>query len=131
MASVWSCVTYTIVNFIKVGVTGNGKAMRIEASDGTRLPAPEAELASGSYELGIRPEALQVVATGGDATGEVKVVERLGDRTLIYTRMADGTLMTAQDAGNSSVQPNDTVHLAFDMKQSHFFDTAGKAYHAA
>jgi multiple sugar transport system ATP-binding protein len=57
-------------------------------------------------------------------------LRRLGNRTLVYTRMADGSLLTAQDDGNSSVQPNQTVGLSFDMAQSHFFDASGKAYHA-
>jgi multiple sugar transport system ATP-binding protein len=114
------------MNFIKVNVSGTG----ITAADGTRLPPAPSNPASGSYELGIRPEALHVVATGGDAKGQVKVVERLGDRTLVYARMSDGTLLTAQDTGNSTIQQTDTVNLAFDMAQSHFFDASGKAHHA-
>ena len=118
------------MNFIRVKVTGSGKSANISTDDGTKLPRPATTLVSGSYELGIRPEALRVTAKGGDAKGQVKVVERLGDRTLIYARMADGSLLTAQDEGNSAVLPNQTVNLAFDMAQIHFFDTAGKAYHA-
>jgi multiple sugar transport system ATP-binding protein len=114
------------MNFIKVNVSGKG----ITANDGTRLPSGHATLSAANYELGIRPEALRVTAKGGDIKGQVKVVERLGDRTLVYARMADGSLLTAQDEGNSSVQPNQTVGLAFDMAQSHFFDESGKAYHA-
>jgi multiple sugar transport system ATP-binding protein len=114
------------MNFIKVEVGASG----ITAHDGTRIPPGHSKLSTGSYELGIRPEALRVVPKSGDATGQVKVVERLGDRTLVYARMGDGQLLTAQDSGNSALQPNDTVSLAFDMAQSHFFDAAGKAYHA-
>ncbi len=113
------------MNFVKVTVD----KQRIVASDGTILPVGAAKLSSGSYELGIRPEALRIVAKSGDAKGQVKVVERLGDRTLVYTRMGDGTLLTAQDGGNSTVQPNDTVQLSFDMAQSHFFDASGRAHH--
>jgi multiple sugar transport system ATP-binding protein len=114
------------MNFIKVNVSGSG----ITAADGTKLARPPANFLSGSYELGIRPESLRVVPKGGDAKGQVKVVERLGDRTLIYARMSDGLLLTAQDTGSSSVQPNQIVNLAFDMAESHFFDAEGKAYHA-
>jgi multiple sugar transport system ATP-binding protein len=119
------------MNFIKVNVSGGGKTVNVSTHDGTKLPKPAAVVSSGSYELGIRPESLRVIAKGGTARGQVKVVERLGDRTLVYARMADGSLLTAQADGNSSVQPNQTVGLDFDMTQSHFFDAAGKAYHAA
>ncbi len=118
------------MNFIKVNVGGGTKSSSITAADGSKLPPTPAKIASGSYELGIRPEALRVVAKGGDAIGQVKVVERLGDRTLVYARMSDGTLLTAQDNGSSTIQQTDTVNLAFDMAQSHFFDATGKAYHA-
>ena len=118
------------MNFIKVTVGGGAKSTSITAADGTKLPSSTGKLASGSYELGIRPEALRVVAKGGDATGQVKVVERLGDRTLVYARMSDGTLLTAQDNGNSTIQQTDIVNLAFDMTQSHFFDSTGKAQYA-
>ncbi len=118
------------MNFIKVKVSDSGKVSRITAGDGSKLPSAPAKMTAGPYELGIRPEALRIVPKGGDAKGQVKVVERLGDRTLVYARMGDGALLTAQDMGNSLVQPNDTVHIAFDMAQSHFFDASGKAHHA-
>jgi multiple sugar transport system ATP-binding protein len=118
------------MNFMKVNVQGSGKAASVVAGDGTQLPPPPAKIASGTYELGIRPEALRVVARNGDATGHVKVVERLGDRTLVYARMGDGNLLTAQDLGNSTVQPEDTVQLSFDMAQSHFFDATGAVQHS-
>ena len=110
------------MNFIKVDVAGGGKISSVTAGDGTKLPPSRSKLSAGSYELGIRPEALRVVGKGGDAKGHVMVVERLGDRTLGYARMGDGSLLTAQDIGNSTVQPEDTFQLAFDMSQSHIFD---------
>lgn len=116
------------MNFIKVKVAA-GKSANIKTEAGIMLPAAKTKLAAGSYELGIRPESLRVVAKGGNANGTVKVVERLGDRTLVYARLNDGHLVTAQDEGSSTVQPNDTVHLAFDMTHSHFFDPEGRAYH--
>ncbi len=116
------------MNFIKVNVAA-GKSASIKTEAGIMLPAAKTKLAAGSYELGIRPESLRVVAKGGNTNGTVKVVERLGDRTLVYARLSDGHLVTAQDEGSSSVQPNDTVHLDFDMTHSHFFDPDGRAYH--
>ena len=119
------------MNFIKTKISGSGRSASLTTDDGVKLPSSPSQLASGSYELGIRPEAVHVVAKGGNLKGQVKVVERLGDRTLVYARLNDGTLVTAQDTGNSTIQQTDTVNLALDMSQSHFFDASGKAYHAA
>ncbi len=117
------------MNFIRVKV-GSGKAANMATEAGIKLPAAKAKLSAGSYELGIRPESLRVVSKGGDAHGTVKVVERLGDRTLVYARLDDGHMVTAQDEGSSAVQPSDKVNLSFDMMHSHFFDADGRAYHA-
>ena len=117
------------MNFLNVSASSAGKSTRLTFEDGTKLMAP-APLPEGSYEMGIRPEALRVVSKGGEAKGKVKVVERLGDRTLVYVQLSDGHLLTAQDSGNSDVQPADTVQLSFDMAQSHYFDSKGKAHHA-
>jgi multiple sugar transport system ATP-binding protein len=118
------------MNFIKVNVAGNGKSQSVTAQNGARLPKADANVPPGNYELGLRPEALRIVSKGGDTSGEVKVVERLGDRTLIYARLADGQLVTAQDVGNSTVQPNSDVNLSFDMRRSHFFGASGQVVHA-
>jgi multiple sugar transport system ATP-binding protein len=119
------------MNFLNVTLSGSGTARIATASDGSRIALNIKVPAAGKYELGIRPEAVNVVAKTGDAKGQAKVVERLGDRTLVYVRLADGTLLTAQDSGNSKVQPGGTVNLKFNTRQLHLFDTTGKAYHAA
>ncbi len=116
------------MNFIKVKVSG-GKVATIITEDGTKLPSVKTGLASGSYEFGIRPESLRVVAKGGDIQAVVKVVERLGDRTLVYARLNDGQMLTAQDEGYSTAQPGQTVQLSFDMPHGHFFDADGKAHY--
>ena len=116
------------MNFIKIKFeVGKNASMVTEA--GMKLPPAKIKLAAGHYELGIRPESLRVVNKGGDVRGTVKVVERLGDRTLVYVLLDDGHMVTAQDEGRSSLQPGSKVGLAFDMMQSHFFGADGKAHH--
>ena len=66
----------------------------------------------------------------GRVGGDAKVVEHLGDRTLVYAILKDGTPITAQDSGRSTVAPGDRVALDFDTSQLHLFDEHGKAYQA-
>jgi multiple sugar transport system ATP-binding protein len=58
------------------------------------------------------------------------VVERLGERTLVYCTLTDGTELIAQDDGRSEVAPGDNVNLSFDTSVIHLFDSTGKAHHA-
>jgi multiple sugar transport system ATP-binding protein len=70
-----------------------------------------------------------VARTGAKA--KVDLVERLGERTLIYARLSDGQSITAEDAGNSRVKIGDEVSLKIDGSQAHIFDASGAGYHRA
>ena len=58
----------------------------------------------------------------------VDVVERLGDRTLVYSRLRDGSAIVYEDEGDSAVGVGDPIALAFRRQFVHLFDAAGKAY---
>jgi multiple sugar transport system ATP-binding protein len=118
------------MNFLKVVMSGSGENAVATLGDGSRVAMSVVVPGSGRYELGIRPEAVRVSEGTGDTTGEAKVVEHLGDRTLVYMTLKDGTQITAQDTGRSTVAPGDRVALEFDTSQLHLFDESGKAYHA-
>ncbi|QDZ11676.1 ABC transporter ATP-binding protein [Devosia ginsengisoli] len=80
--------------------------------------------------LGVRPDALKV-AEGGSLNGVVELVERLGDRTLLHVRLADGALVVAEDGGKSTLEPGVAVSLAADRSETHLFDAEGAAYHSS
>ena len=120
------------MNFLKVTLIGRrrpaaGAAGRRVGGAGWRWRCRR----PATYELGIRPEALHVTEGDGDTTGTATVVERLGDRTLVYLRLNDGTVLTAQDKGLSAVAPGDSVALRFDTAALHLFDADGRAYHSS
>jgi multiple sugar transport system ATP-binding protein len=85
---------------------------------------------AGEYTLGIRAESVKLSKDGSKTTtGKVDVLERLGDRTLLYTRLKDGSLLVAEDIGNSRVAIGDEVPLALDGGRTHLFDADGLAWH--
>jgi multiple sugar transport system ATP-binding protein len=113
---------------------GDGPFASVRLPDGalvdTRVPA--AGLPKGGLELGLRPESVAVVAPGAGTTdARVDLVERLGDRTMIYARLSDGLAITAEDEGNSRVRVGDAVGLAIDGRAAHLFDREGLGHHAA
>jgi multiple sugar transport system ATP-binding protein len=88
-------------------------------------------LASQSFKFGIRAECVDICAIGqGNTVGTAHFVERLGDRTLIYVRLADGTTIVAEDAGDSRVQLNDHVGVRFNGSSAHLFDDQERGHHA-
>jgi multiple sugar transport system ATP-binding protein len=94
---------------------------------------PRAQLPGGDgLRLGLRPEAVRVGGRGKAATrAKVELVERLGERTLIYARLAGGQAITAEDEGDSAAKIGDEVALRIDGSAAHLFGPDGNAYHQA
>jgi multiple sugar transport system ATP-binding protein len=82
-------------------------------------------------QLGLRPEHVGVVQPGaGDADAEAVLVERLGDRTLVYAQLSDGLEVTAQAGGGSRIRMGDRIGLKIDGAAAHLFGPDGAGRHA-
>ena len=103
---------------------GSGAEVETRVRRG-RLPA------EGALQLGLRPEMVSVTPSGG-GTADAKVVllERLGERTLVYAHLPDGQQITAEDKGDSRLRVGDTVGLAIDGAAAHLFGPDGAGHHA-
>ncbi len=123
------------MNFLDVDIASEGGFARATFPDGAKLQTNilTTGLPEKRMKLGIRAEAVKCVSEAAAATteGKVDVLERLGDRTLLYTRLADDSVVVAEDIGLSRARIGDTVHLAFDGTACHLFGSDGKAYHPA
>ena len=97
----------------------------------SQIEVPVAVRSGGKFDLGIRPEAVTVVADGGTVTARTKVVEHLGDRTFVYATLSDGSEVIAQDSGRSTILAGDEVGLSFDVGQVHLFAEDGSVHRAA
>ncbi len=118
------------MNILPVTVSGSGDRLNARLTDGSLVELPGAPVDMDWRELGVRPESLTVVSEANETSATATVVERLGERTLVYARLADGTQVTAQDRGLSSVKPGDAVRLKFDTTALHLFAANGSTWHA-
>jgi len=120
------------MNFLPVKVSSNSGYVTAESGAGLRIAtAISAEgLASGEFELGLRSEHVRITQPSGDAAeGVVDVLERLGERTLVYVRLGDGQQIVGSDSGDSRVRVGDRVGLTFEGNKAHLFDASGRAWH--
>ena len=120
------------MNFLPVEVLGRGRTP-VRFGNGFELEIDAPVPNPGRFELGIRPEAVRVVTQSdgqqqNTTEAKIGVVERLGERTLAYCTLDNGSELIAQDSGGSEIRPGDRVHIALDPNAVHFFDTDGRSY---
>ena len=123
------------MNFLPVtAVSDNGGNAQVTLADKSVVQTGVAtsKLPTGSQlTLGLRPESVRVVRDGSGITGKSEIVERLGDRTLAYVRLADNSVVVAEDEGMSSLDVGSVVNLQVNGSMAHLFDAQDVAYHAA
>ncbi len=103
-----------------------GGHARLRLPDGTVVATalPAAAVPAGSLTLGIRAEHIH---PGSGTPARVDVVERLGERTLVYAVLADNSTVVYDEPGDARVAIGETVHLAFDGAHALVFGPDGMA----
>jgi multiple sugar transport system ATP-binding protein len=119
------------MNFLRVDPAPPKDGMAVvRLADGTQIETgiPVSQFRGGGpMELGIRAEH---AVPGSGISATVDVVEHLGDRTLVYTRVRDGSGLVYEDEGDSAVSVGDHIAVSFRRPFIHLFDADGRAYQA-
>ena len=91
---------------------------------GLTLPRQNSLAPGTPVDLGIRPEHATLGA--GSLPGLVRLVERLGNQTLVHLETPAGQ-MTVQGPGKLAVKIGDRPTIGLDPDQCHLFDAGGQA----
>jgi multiple sugar transport system ATP-binding protein len=115
-------------------VEGEGAYARVRLGCGAEVETRVARAglpAGETLQLGLRPEMVAVAAPGaGTVDAEVVLLERLGERTLVYARLSDGQEIIAEDKGDCRLKVGGTVGLRIDGAAAHLFGPDGGGRHA-
>jgi multiple sugar transport system ATP-binding protein len=67
---------------------------------------------------------VQIAAAPGEnvVTGLVAFLERLGEASYLYVRLAGGELVTVRESGQTSAAIGNPIHLYFPPNCMHLFD---------
>ena len=120
------------MNLIPVELVVDTSLARVRLPDGSLLDSriPRDTLPTSALRLGVRAESARVSSMDDRTTsGVVRFVERLGERTLVYTQLDAGPTLVAEDIGTSRVSVNDRVGIRIDPAAVHLFDDI-RGYHA-
>ena len=78
-------------------------------------------------KIGVRPEHLGAPqASGFKITGVVELVERLGETSFAYVRIADDVVLTAEMRGRDAPKAGDPISLGVAERDLHLFGEDGK-----
>lgn len=111
------------MNFVE-GTVENG---RFTSRDGDiEVGIPDDRAASSTAEtltLGVRPENVDLHDTPGEytLTGEVDVVENMGNLQIVYFRAGDGEFMAEVDP-DLELQSGDEIVVRLNPEKLHLFD---------
>jgi multiple sugar transport system ATP-binding protein len=113
------------MNFLTVAHVADHRGCVVAClPDGTEIETavPAGHLPSGDLTLGIRAE--HIVPSGG-TEARVVVIERLGERTLIYADLSDGSTVVYDEPGDVRLDIGQKVRLAFEGAAAHLFGPDG------
>ncbi|MGR3663017.1 MAG: ABC transporter ATP-binding protein [Paracoccaceae bacterium] len=100
----------------------------VTLADGVVLEHPDFPNTDGATELGVRPEHIELVASGrGHVTAVADVVENLGSDTNIFVKSEVLGPLMVRLHGENTIKSGDHLDLRFDLGKIHFFDSAGIA----
>ena len=82
--------------------------------------------------IGLRPEGVSLCAPEQSALmGCIDLVESLGAETLVYASTPTGAQFVARQNERLPLRAGDSVGLAIDTAQAHWFDPSGRVVRAA
>ena len=116
------------MNILPATVTAAGE---LTLGWGSVLALPNPALAGRvgqGVTLGLRPDKLKLAGPEvAMASGQVSLVEHLGDETILHVQIDAATTLTVKLAGDSAARLGDRVHLGCDLDGACLFDAQGLA----
>lgn len=108
------------------GAISSDDASRFVADGGSTFDmGPRTGTPGAKVTLGVRPEALKVVAGEGAITARTVTVERLGNVTYAYLDAGLAELLTVQVPASEVIEEDAEISLTFEPADLHLFDEAG------
>ncbi|MEM8631649.1 MAG: sn-glycerol-3-phosphate ABC transporter ATP-binding protein UgpC [Pseudomonadota bacterium] len=123
------------MNFLDVEIVGKGsESARVRSDLVAEFTAPawrDGIPNFGRAILGIRPQDLHPVESGGVLSGNVTLAERLGIETVVDVALTDGTRVLCSMAEDRVFEPGQSIHLDFDHARAHLFSPEPGQHEAA
>ena len=116
------------MNFLDVDIVAqDANSAKVNSPVVSEFAAPvwrDGVAGSRNATLGIRPQDLRPVESGGVLQGTVTLAERLGTETVVDIRLTDGARILASLGEDRVFEPGEAINLDFDHDKAHLFARA-------
>ena len=115
------------MNFLSGTIESRGGALVFRSNNVEQpLPATIAgDIAGRNVVFGVRAE--HVMVGRGDMAAQVKLVEPLGDGTLVFCEFGGESMLVAKVDSEAALTPGTKITFGFDAARCHLFDAASGA----
>ncbi len=87
---------------------------------------PELPTSDPKLTLCVRPGAVRIGGGEVTAQGTIRLVEYLGNETLLHVALSSDQVLLVSDGGKTTYRTGDAVTIGFDLGELHYFDAAGQ-----
>jgi multiple sugar transport system ATP-binding protein len=110
-------------------IENDGIRVQLTSGQEVRANVDAGETKAGdAVTVGLRPEHISERPDAGEAfTGQVSLVEHLGESNMIYMTLSDGTDMVVRGDGNYPVRVGEAMSISTSSSAFHIFDADGRA----
>lgn len=119
------------MNFLNVAAADSAQGGIVLTSGGSpivSLPASAGVKAGDELTIGIRPHDLRIAEEG--MKGAVRLVERLGNETIVNVEFSAGTHWLIVLEGDRKIAMGQQIGIALDPNALHLFDRTGRRIHS-
>ena len=114
------------INMIEARVTESGAGMEATAAGFSPFSVPHLRTKDAAITLCVRPGSIHLGSGAVQAQGTVRLVEYLGNETLLHVALASGQVLLVSSKDISGQKAGDAVTIGFDHADVHYFDSNGE-----
>ncbi|TPE51850.1 sn-glycerol-3-phosphate ABC transporter ATP-binding protein UgpC [Maribrevibacterium harenarium] len=78
--------------------------------------------------MGIRPEHMHLVESGGDLTGKVELIEHLGSEAYTHIRLANDQTVIVKAPARTNIKDGELVHINVDRAEVILFNESDRVF---
>ncbi|MDO1583129.1 ABC transporter ATP-binding protein [Rhizobium oryzicola] len=118
------------INMIESALKAGSDGMEVAAKGFQAFKVPRLDTKDGAITICIRPSSIKLGEGSVQAQGTVRLVEYLGNETLLHIALNSGQTLLVSGKATASLKMGDTVTVGFELADLHYFDSKGQRLEA-